>query len=423
MRLQLPKSVIESIFSLGFVQFINLTVPLLLVPILVTRLGIEVYGQIAYSQALTFFMVIVINYGFDLYGAGLIAENKNKPIMISDLVSSVYVCKLFLALVCFLTGLIFPLLFFGEKMPIALYFACSIHLISAVLSPIWVFHGFDNLRFVAYVNFFGQVVLMGLSLLLIGEGSSAFVYPLIFSLVNVCAALSLTFLMRSKLHISFCPVSVSVLKSHLYRAFSYFVPRLASGGNRQILIVLAGLSFPAAETAFYVIAEKVYYLAASVLGVVSQALFPFMIREQNLYVFKLVFIWCCILSLTAAVLLNTVGLAIIDHVLRLESSTLSELLMVFSSGFLFLAIGTMLGYPLLGALGSAKAVNWSLTLGSVISFVFAWASIMVLCLHGLALSVVAGAFFVCVVRLYLCARLGLYRAIWVSRRFSSSDET
>ena len=81
MRLQLPKSVIESIFSLGFVQFINLTVPLLLVPILVTRLGIEVYGQIAYSQALTFFMVIVINYGFDLYGAGLIAENKNKPIM------------------------------------------------------------------------------------------------------------------------------------------------------------------------------------------------------------------------------------------------------------------------------------------------------------------------------------------------------
>ena len=70
------REILTDTFSLTILQFANQIIPIILIPFLTSRLGIEKYGLIAVSLTAINGLKIFVDFGFDLTGTDLISKNR-----------------------------------------------------------------------------------------------------------------------------------------------------------------------------------------------------------------------------------------------------------------------------------------------------------------------------------------------------------
>ena len=70
---------IKNFTSLGLVQVTNYLLPLLVVPFLIRKIGIELFGLVSFAQAMVAYYNVVVDYGFNLTITQKIALQKNNP--------------------------------------------------------------------------------------------------------------------------------------------------------------------------------------------------------------------------------------------------------------------------------------------------------------------------------------------------------
>ena len=68
------KRQIINFFYLSCIQTVNLISPLVILPFLIIKFGIEGYGSIAFAQAISFYVSTLINFGFNVSGTKKISE-------------------------------------------------------------------------------------------------------------------------------------------------------------------------------------------------------------------------------------------------------------------------------------------------------------------------------------------------------------
>jgi len=83
---------------LAIMQVANSFLPLLTVPFLVRVLGVELFGQLAFSMALMFYFIVLADYGFNLTATRAIAIHRENWEKIGRIYSCVMLIKFFLLL-------------------------------------------------------------------------------------------------------------------------------------------------------------------------------------------------------------------------------------------------------------------------------------------------------------------------------------
>ena len=66
---------------LSIVQFGNMILPLIVLPFLLNRLGIDNYGLVVFSQSIAAYFAVFIRFGFNTYATQQVSrfsENKSK---------------------------------------------------------------------------------------------------------------------------------------------------------------------------------------------------------------------------------------------------------------------------------------------------------------------------------------------------------
>lgn len=326
-------SVAKSFASLSFWQITNYLIPLIAMPYLIRIIGTEKFGVVSLIQAIQYYFIILVDYGFNTTGVKEISVSRHDKVSISIICSKILFSKLFLTLIS-LCILILLLLFvpkLGNEWK-AYLLGFSI-VIGQALFPIWYFQGIENMKFITYLNLVSKLIFIGCVFLFIKEKSD-YIYFILFQgmgliLASLVALGLITY--NFKIHITF-PGWRSII-FHIKDSYSIFVSNFSVTAYNSSNYLILSFFGDDRILGMYSIAEKIMSLLRQLLAMFSQAVFPkvcWLVTESHLELRKfwrrtaipfgiLVFLSCATVSTFSTFIVSLLSHENIEETARLLS--------------------------------------------------------------------------------------------------------
>ncbi|MBI1789604.1 MAG: flippase [Acidobacteria bacterium] len=160
-------SLVQNAAVLYGVQISRKLAPLVIVPYLARTLGPAGWGMVAFAQSLGEFLVLVIEFGFNLSATREIARNRESKEACSEIVAGVVGAQVILALTAGAAAVILsrwiPLLCDNPK----LLAAGLLYAVAQGFTPLWFFQGLERLHLAAGLEISGKLMGMGAILWLV----------------------------------------------------------------------------------------------------------------------------------------------------------------------------------------------------------------------------------------------------------------
>ena len=401
---------VRNVRALFAVQLLTYLLPLALVPFLTRKLGLESYGVVAAGIAFSQVLSVIVDFGFNLSATYSVATSQQQSKSVSQLYSSVAASKalIFLAVLAallplFLTGVVpqqHKAFFLAMILPVALQ----------VMQPMWLLHGLQRAGAVAMYTLISRGTFCASVLLLVRGPDDTLVVAGSNALGHLLAAVAATQTARRLGYVLAWPTWRAVT-DECRSAFPFFLSRVAvmmyTSGATLILAVASG----PAEVARYAVAEQLFRGAQSLFASVPQALFPNMARDRDYEMFRKVLVMAVVGGAAGLVLGVLVGEELLSLIFGSEYVASFPVLVVFIATLSVVMPSTLLGYPLMGALGKLRVANNSVLLGGAIQA----ASFLVLLACGqmsalsVAVSILATEIIVLTYRIWHASRNSVWR--------------
>ena len=272
---------VQNVGALALVQASSYVVPLLTLPYLVRVLGVDDYGSVAFAQGLVAYFAVVVGWGFEWSAVRRVSLISMHSAESGAYVANVFAARLMLYFSCLVMGA--PLLFaapqiYANKELIAIL---CIWLLAVATTPQWLFQGMESMSRLAAVQLCFDTVLIALVWLFVRAAGDEIKYVLIFSLVALARSICGVIVAARTFGVVPARPSLRGMWQVLREGAHLFVSRssisLFAAGNAFIAGMLGGTT----AAAYYFAGEKVIKAASALLGPLSQALYPRMVRLRS----------------------------------------------------------------------------------------------------------------------------------------------
>ena len=266
--------IIQSVGSLGVLQMTNYLVPVLVIPLLLARVGLESYGMIVLAQGIMNFAVAITDFGLNLTGTRLISQAKGDLSLERTLTQKILMIKIVLLLGTFI-GLVFLVKTVSPWEPYEYLILTSYFIvIGNTLMPVWYFQGIQKMTWLALLNFLSRVFYVGAVLFFI-ESSEDLLW------VNVCnglgwciAAFFGWIVLFIKTKFRFEKQSFKTIYAFAHQNVPIFLSEGVTTFYRNIGVLMAGFFLNAPLMGIYVIIDRIMMLIANSYTLVYRAIFP-----------------------------------------------------------------------------------------------------------------------------------------------------
>lgn len=355
-------------FYIGVMKFLNIGSKYILVGYLIRILGENGYGLLTWVDSIVQYFILVINFGFDLYAAKHIVENKENSKKLNEVISTIYYIKGLLFVSCFL--FLIPLSFnsqINEVLPFILLMLLMG--IGEVLSPIWFFQGIEKMKPITIITFFSKLILILLTVFYIkGSGDIAF-YILFLVVTNVIWGCLGFLMMKKEIGFKFIKVSNVEIKNYLKEGFLFFIGKFSTSLFNIGTLFLIGYLFSKEQVAGFDIAIKIIFVFIIPFEVLQQAIFPKVVRGMEKKTFQNITTATFLISLFTSIGLyffSEKALTIFGGAEMLKYSYVLNLLLILIP---IISLTIIVGNCFMIAKGLYKEYNLSLIL-SAITFLF-----------------------------------------------------
>jgi PST family polysaccharide transporter len=277
------KNLIQSLSYLSIFQVVNILVPIVTYPYLISVLGKDVYGLVVFAQAVVSYLVILINFGFNTMVVKDISIQRHNKTELSNIVSNVYVLKGFFFIISF--GILF---FIMKLLPQAkgyesLFFFSMWICLYEFLVPFWYFQGIEKMKYITYLNFVSRSIFTVLIFILIKSPDQYLLLPIINGIGAIITGIASLYIVFMVHKIKFVFNSFNQLIQLTTKALNFFISDLSvkffASSNKVIIGGLLGYS----ELAYYDLAEKVIHIFRVVpLGIVRDSIYPIVAKTKNI---------------------------------------------------------------------------------------------------------------------------------------------
>ena len=142
----------------GFGQGFNLVTPLLVVPYIVSICGVENFGKASIAMAISFFLMVFIDYGSDIIGVKEAAVNQENAVELEKIFITTFCSKaVLLVLVLILSTLLFYIVPFFNKDKF-LYLLGLPVLIGQCINPTWFLQGIENFKWITILTIVSKLI-------------------------------------------------------------------------------------------------------------------------------------------------------------------------------------------------------------------------------------------------------------------------
>lgn len=363
----------KNIFLLFSVKMSGFLLPLVTLPYLARILGAEEFGRVAVAQSMALVLSVLIEYGFSLSATRDAARYRDDPEKMASLVCRVHGAKFFLAAVALLAAMT-SVKFVGGISGIPFATGAWIYALVIGISPIWYYQGLERVKLFSMLDIAGKAISVILIILLVGAEGAPWVLFLQSAGPAVTAVVSIFWLYRS---VEFKTPRVSHVVAGLREGASMFVFRAAISLYTLANVFVLGIFVGPIQVAYFAGAEKLARGAASMIGPVSQAVYPRVARlvfEDRSAAIRLV------QKTMMGMLLGTTAVSILVYVFSPEITML-----VFGPGYgpvaemmrgmiwivPLIATGNVLGIQWMLALKMDKEFNFAVIAAGVVNLVMA----------------------------------------------------
>jgi|694.fasta_scaffold47677_4 PST family polysaccharide transporter len=316
------KNFIINFFSLTIFQVIELFIPLVTIPIIISRVGAEKFGLISFAVVFSYFFQLIIDFGFNTISTRDISIHKNDKNKINEIFNNTINSKLILMIFCFIIYLCIVLCFEKLNSNIEIYIFTFISLIGQSLIPIWFFQGLQESKYLTISSFLGRFSYLLLILFFINTEENYTLIPIFNSIGYFISAMITLGIIYKKYKIPYKKITskefIIQLNKGKFMFFSEIKLYFISYFNILILGIISGNT----AVAYFVGAEKIIRAISNLFIPVQNSLFPILaikLNNDKTYTIRLI---KKILPVVVVLLL-----------------LLSILLFVFSENIIFLILG------------------------------------------------------------------------------------
>jgi PST family polysaccharide transporter len=157
------------------IKFVNYLVPFIVIPYLISVLGINSYSKFIFCFALINYFNIIVEFGFDITLTKQIINYRNIKGYYSEIFSFILVFKMILIIISSFLYILIVSYFDlpGDKI---LYSICFFYLFTGLLNVNSFFYSFNNVRIIAFTNFIFKILYLILVFLFIKKQSDLYIF-------------------------------------------------------------------------------------------------------------------------------------------------------------------------------------------------------------------------------------------------------
>lgn len=384
----------KNIFILFLIQGTNYIFPLLTIPYLSRIFGPSGMGALALSQAIILYLVMLIDFGFNLTVTRRISianENKNQKEINRLFTHTILIKFFFLAFSIILTFLLCQFIPQFKNIQYLIYIG-FISLLGATLNPIWLFQGLQRMSILLIPTTLSKFVSLLLIFVFV-NGSDDINWAMFFICLGlfISGLISILYVFKLKLA-KFCKFDYFFSKNLLVESSYIFVSYLGSSiyttMNTFIMSFFVGLR----NIGIYSSADKVITTSQSLMGPLNQAIFPnlsnFNNKNEYLLKFKKFGIILTLIGFLISILIFLSSRFIVSILYGSEFYESYKILEILSILPLVISLGILFGQWGLIVIGEAKLLGKIYILGGLSHLLHIFILINYYDIYGAAVSIV-----------------------------------
>ena len=268
------RTLLSNFFSLTILQILNVFVPFLTIPYLMSTVGIEKFGLLTFVHTFVLFLVIFVEYGFNITTTREVSINTNNKSEIERIYSEVLTTKIFLLVVCFM---LFSIAVFSIKkfrQDFLIYFLYFGIVVGQALFSLWLFQGLQKMKYVTYVNVFFKTIFTVFIFIFVKGVDDIWMVPLFLSAGAISAGVSSLLIARFVLTIRYSFPDINAIKFQLKSGYHLFMSEFYMAVLGFSNVIILGFIAGNVSVGIYSAAEKVIRAAANLLSPVINAIYP-----------------------------------------------------------------------------------------------------------------------------------------------------
>lgn len=305
------QDVINNYIFMTLLQFFNSFFALLIYPIVLPIIGIDNYGLYVFYNSIILFLLIFVNFGFDLLALKKITLNKDDKKNRQMVFFEVFWAKIYLLLlICFLTGVG---LFFLKDNIINIWLFLAVFAQSfSVFLPTWYYQAMSNMKYFSVIQVLIKIITFFAIIFLINDNSDNVLFAIIMSLSLILTAVISFLVVVINEKFFFVFFSFGKLLDFYRESLAFFFNNLVIGLKDNGIVWYMGLMFGLREIAIYDLAQKVVSPLRTLFISVNTAIFPRFIKEVEWDKIKKLIVAESIIGFLAVLIIVIFGYLAVD---------------------------------------------------------------------------------------------------------------
>ncbi len=217
---------------------------------------------------------MITDYGFNFSGVRDISVNRDNPIELSRIFSSIFYTKVFLFIISFvfLVGSILIFEMFSKNSTLIL--TLSLYMLGNIFYCQWFYQGLEKTQALPLINFFPRAVGVILIFTLLKTFSDLLIYALIISCVNLVVSI-IAFIYAFQLtDLRLLRLKLNEIFIQLKNGWKLFISNIAINFYTTTNVFILGLITNETSVGIYSAADKIRYAIQGLFAPVSQSVFP-----------------------------------------------------------------------------------------------------------------------------------------------------
>lgn len=275
------KDFMINFFSLTVFQAIELLIPLITIPFIISKVGAEKFGLISFAVVFSYFFQLIIDFGFNTISTRDISIHKNDIQKTTQIFNNTINSKLILSVFCFIVFIIIVFCFEKFNSNIEIFIFTFISLIGQSLIPIWFFQGLQESKYLTILSFIGRFSYLLFILIFLKTENDYLLIP-IFNSIGYFISAVIAFIIINKKHkIIFSIITIKDFKEQLYKGKFMFLSEIKLYFISYLNVLLLGLISGNVAVAYFVGAEKIIRAISNLFVPIQNSLFPVLATNLN----------------------------------------------------------------------------------------------------------------------------------------------
>ena len=255
-------------------QVLNYLIPLIVWPYLMKVLGAEQFGFFSFGFAVAQYLIIIVDFGFNLSATKQIALAKNNPQEINRIFTATLCAKAGLLAVSFLILVVISLIpCYVIYRPVMLIM--FLMTVSCTFFFVWLFQGLGKIRKISIINGLSKIAILPFVFLFVKSPQDMLLAAVLQSCGYLLTAIVVVIYIHHHHYASFCKIKTSDVREMLRQSTPLFVSTAASSVYTMLFIVIIAWFVTPDEVGKYSAADKLMRYSTVILWVpLSQAFFP-----------------------------------------------------------------------------------------------------------------------------------------------------